>query len=236
MERRISSQVPIMNDLPGQNDHEYIADAKAPMTLDRFWELVDLFVEGDLCRIEERELLSEVKSGFVPPGGHADLDEGRTLWFQAAYSGSHAAGLDAIEWLKNNALKMFSELHWLRYEARRYRDLERRVEWQKDPKFAFEEEAGEVDYDELSPGIRDLVRELNDLGYETTDSGDGTNYQEGMECALPYRHVIGIIPPEKDVREFTDTLQDRYPEARIEASYAPDEEAIFILMPDGADQ
>jgi hypothetical protein len=30
-----------------------------------------------------------------------------------------------------------------------------------------------MNYSELDPGIRETVRRLNDLGFETTDSGDG---------------------------------------------------------------
>ena len=41
-----------------------------------------------------------------------------------------------------------------------------------------------IDYDELNPGIRETVRWLTDLGFETTDSGDGvTNRAAGMDCA-----------------------------------------------------
>lgn len=47
-----------------------------------------------------------------------------------------------------------------------------------------------MNYDELSPGIRHLVRALNEHGFETTDSGDGTNFKEGMECSVPYPMVV----------------------------------------------
>lgn len=46
----------------------------------------------------------------------------------------------------------------------------------------------------LSPGIRDLVIALNEAGFDTTDSGDGSNWKEGMLCALPYRHVAILVP------------------------------------------
>ena len=39
--------------------------------------------------------------------------------------------------------------------------------------------------DNLSPGIRGAVLWLRQRGWETTDSGDGTNYKEGMGCAPP---------------------------------------------------
>jgi len=50
----------------------------------------------------------------------------------------------------------------------------------------------EINYDELDPGIRDIVRILNNLGYQTTDSGDGSKYPE-MGCAMPYRNVALVI-------------------------------------------
>jgi hypothetical protein len=47
-----------------------------------------------------------------------------------------------------------------------------------------------VSYDELDPGIRDLVRRLNDAGIETCDSGDGETKVATMACALPFAHVF----------------------------------------------
>lgn len=45
-------------------------------------------------------------------------------------------------------------------------------------------------YESLSPKIRKLVRLLHGWGYETTDSGDGSNAEEGMECAVPFPMVV----------------------------------------------
>ena len=47
----------------------------------------------------------------------------------------------------------------------------------------------------LSPGIRKTVLWLHNLGFDTTDSGDGSNYKAGMECAMPYPHVCIVAPP-----------------------------------------
>lgn len=52
------------------------------------------------------------------------------------------------------------------------------------------QESTDVRPSELSPGVRDLVLWLNDQGYTTTDSGDGTNHLEGMECAVPFPMVV----------------------------------------------
>lgn len=47
----------------------------------------------------------------------------------------------------------------------------------------------DIDYNEIDPGIRHVVKALNDAGYETTDSGDGTKV--GMDCAMDFPHVAG---------------------------------------------
>lgn len=93
----------------------------------------------------------------------------------------------------------------------------------------------DIDYDQISPGVRDLVRELNEAGYETTDSGDGTNYRNGMEGALPYRHVFGVVPRDAfSLQTYADKLQERYPDARVEVHYSPgDKDSIWLLLPDG---
>jgi len=86
----------------------------------------------------------------------------------------------------------------------------------------------------ISPGVADLVAELNAAGYRTTDSGDGTNFAEGMECALPFRHVFGVFDFEDtDMRIFADELQARYPTAKVEVSYSPATGSVWMLFPDG---
>ncbi|MCK9513101.1 MAG: hypothetical protein M0R28_17995 [Pigmentiphaga sp.] len=47
----------------------------------------------------------------------------------------------------------------------------------------------------LSPLVRDLVVALRDAGFETTDSGDGSNYAAGMECAVPFKMVAIVCRP-----------------------------------------
>ena len=44
--------------------------------------------------------------------------------------------------------------------------------------------------DELCPGIKHVVLWLNSLGYKTTDSGDGSHYMDGMDCAVPDPMVV----------------------------------------------
>jgi hypothetical protein len=91
-----------------------------------------------------------------------------------------------------------------------------------------------VNLEEISPGVRDLVADLNAKGYITTDSGDGSNLAEGMGCALPFRHVFGLVPDEiVDVKSYVCHLASQYPDARVELTFSPGEPAIWMLMPDG---
>jgi hypothetical protein len=60
--------------------------------------------------------------------------------------------------------------------------------------------------DQLSPGVRDLVLWLNEQGFETTDSGDGSNFEEGMECATPHPMVVIVVEPPTLVVPMADRL------------------------------
>ena len=56
-----------------------------------------------------------------------------------------------------------------------------------------------MNYDELDPGIRHIVIELNGAGFVTTDSGDGVSkpqqwYDSGE--AIPFKHVVAATTPE----------------------------------------
>lgn len=46
--------------------------------------------------------------------------------------------------------------------------------------------------DQLDPGVRTLVQVVRALGYETTDSGDGSKFGD-MDGALPFPHVCARI-------------------------------------------
>lgn len=70
--------------------------------------------------------------------------------------------------------------------------------------------AVELDQDEinaLSPGIRGAVLWLRKNGFETTDSGDGSNYGQGMECAVPYP-MIAIVVSKADLLDEADRLAE----------------------------
>jgi len=51
-----------------------------------------------------------------------------------------------------------------------------------------------LDPSDLSPGVRELVVALREAGLFTTDSGDGSNYEAGMGCAMPFPHVFVLTP------------------------------------------
>lgn len=77
-----------------------------------------------------------------------------------------------------------------------------------------------VPYDDLDPGIRRVVRWLNDNGFVTVDSGDGRSKftEEGkplpdwetdqdFEMVIPHPHVVMEVAPEALVGE-ADRLRD----------------------------
>ena len=62
--------------------------------------------------------------------------------------------------------------------------------------------------DGLSPRIRKLVVWLNKNIHRTTDSGDGSNHEEGMECAVPFPMIAIIVTPFTMVSEAYRLLND----------------------------
>lgn len=90
-----------------------------------------------------------------------------------------------------------------------------------------------IDYSELSPGIRDLVKELREVHHMgTSDSGDGTNFANGMEHALEERHVFIVCEVDNMVAK-TKYLSEQYPDAWIELSWSPGQSPIIMVLPDG---
>ena len=80
--------------------------------------------------------------------------------------------------------------------------------------------------DGLSPGIRDLVVWLNKSGFETTDSGDGSNHEDGMECASPYPMVAIEVPDKEHLIHYTDRLYDMLIRRGVEFGNDDDSPAI----------
>lgn len=95
-----------------------------------------------------------------------------------------------------------------------------------------------INYDELDPGIRDVVRAINEWGWKTTDSGDGSKAGE-MECALPYPHVVAETS-HKGIAESAEglaaCLNRRFgPGWHVEATYSTkDEKALLVAIKDAA--
>lgn len=93
-----------------------------------------------------------------------------------------------------------------------------------------------IDYDQLNPGVRGLVKELREVyRINTTDSGDGTNFKNGMGGAMEEVHVFIQVAAE-DLFPITKELHSYYPEAHIDSRWSPDsnpESAFILLFPDG---
>jgi len=92
----------------------------------------------------------------------------------------------------------------------------------------------EIDYDSISPGIVDLVRELNEVhGIETSDSGDGSLHAAGMTCAHPARHVFIQCFTQKDAYKLKDRLEFLYPDALVQVTDPdPSGDGWVMLWPD----
>lgn len=90
----------------------------------------------------------------------------------------------------------------------------------------------------VDEGIREFVLFLWELGYETTDSGDGSKYPE-MECALPYANVFGRVPDDRDIKEFSRELlrvsrRFGYEDPLVEINYSPNDDlCVFCVCPTG---
>jgi hypothetical protein len=87
------------------------------------------------------------------------------------------------------------------------------------------------DYASLDPGIRDVVRALNRIGFDTTDSGDGVS-KPADERVFGVPHVAcrvsaGTLLAEADrLAEWLTRLGTRW---RVEASYCPNDQSAILL-------
>ena len=95
------------------------------------------------------------------------------------------------------------------------------------------------EFRKLSPGVRHLVLWLNQQGFKTTDSGDGSNHADGMECAVPHPMVAIVCRAERmvdEARRLKVLLEERGLVFKadgpdIQASYDPaDDSAVIVLM------
>lgn len=88
------------------------------------------------------------------------------------------------------------------------------------------------DYKALDPGIRDVVRLLNDHGFQTTDSGDGLSkpaewYESG--CAMPFPNVAMTTTRETMIAA-ADRAQALLGDGwTVEASYSSRSRDVLLL-------
>src|SRR3954462_13626570 len=102
------------------------------------------------------------------------------------------------------------------------------------PSTESKETAGErlqdSDGSNLDPHIRQTVARLRSWGFETTDSGDGrSKFLEGTadETTLTEPHVFCRVDPDKmncEARKMIRLLKEHAAEARVEATYWPEQE------------
>lgn len=96
-----------------------------------------------------------------------------------------------------------------------------------------------IDYSEMDPGIREVVRRLREAGFNTCDSGDGRSKPDN-ERALDEPHVFALCKPEDIILEsrrlhivVSSWGVSKDVEWVVEANYVPYEEtreAQAILM------
>lgn len=95
---------------------------------------------------------------------------------------------------------------------------------------AAEEEA------DLSQGIKSIVVLLNENGWEISDSGDGSSYEAGMECAIPEPMVVVVVGRPIELGSTCDGLF-RFLGAKlpgnkitIQGNYSPNDGISSILL------
>jgi hypothetical protein len=98
-----------------------------------------------------------------------------------------------------------------------------------------------INYEELDPGIRDVVKVLRENGFYTTDSGDGVSKTE-RDGVIDFPHVV-MLPDEGDTtgiatadRLLKVVMQNDLPHDTgvIESSYDPTDGYILIwYKPEG---
>jgi len=94
------------------------------------------------------------------------------------------------------------------------------------------------DYNKLSPGIKGVVRWLHLRGWDTCDSGDGSNLEEGMECGMDTPMVV-VETGKKRLAYDAETLfnaltkflsEEEFNNVDIQAMYNPRDEIASILL------
>ncbi len=96
----------------------------------------------------------------------------------------------------------------------------------------------DINYKDLDPGIREVVKYLHELGYDTTDSGDGVSKPD-MACAIDQPHVVCKLRSPQSLEWQAKTLQEwlrrKYEdlEWHVQASYDTKDGAamLFAYLP-----
>ena len=90
------------------------------------------------------------------------------------------------------------------------------------------------DIETINPGVRKLVQLLRDLGFATTDSGDGvTNVEAGMEGALDIPHVFMKVNHEREANRLMTFLgieRVRIEPGMIQYSYDPSDGSRILAL------
>lgn len=87
--------------------------------------------------------------------------------------------------------------------------------------------------EDISLNIRDLVIALNEAGFETTDSGDGSNCANGMECGWTVPMVVVAVACKQDLVRATDDLcgwlRKRNIYCSVEGTYSPVDGVVSVV-------
>lgn len=87
-------------------------------------------------------------------------------------------------------------------------------------------------YDELDPGIREIVRRLNDGGFLTTDSGDGVSKpREWFDAgdAIPYPHVVIASSPMGLAQEALAVARLLGPDWSVEGTFVASTGSAYVF-------
>jgi hypothetical protein len=94
----------------------------------------------------------------------------------------------------------------------------------------------DLNYSNLDPGIRDVVRLLRERGFNTTDSGDGVSKvaKHGpMDGVLPFPHVVALLDEEtmiSETKRLGRLALEIGSEWHVEMSWSPGGPAVAMLI------
>lgn len=92
-----------------------------------------------------------------------------------------------------------------------------------------------IDYEQLDPGIRGIVRTLREAGFETTDSGDGVSklgagiVDDGVMEVLDMPHVAAKVSVDAMVGEAQRLQRLLGEDWTVEASYSARERTAILF-------